>query len=499
MRLRDVARPLGEVVAHGDLDREITGVTDNSQRVPQGGLFVAVKGTQSDGHRYLGQAVSAGAGALVVELGCASSGTLDALGVPIIEVRDSRHALGVLASRFLGDPSQRLTLIGVTGTNGKTTTTYLCKSVLEAAGARVGLIGTVAYLIGSERMEATHTTPGAVELHGLFRRMVDAGSEAAVMEVSSHALALDRTAGCEFRTAVFTNLTQDHLDFHADMEDYFQAKVRLFAGLGPDGRAIVNLDDAYGTRIMEATRARVWTYAIDRPADLCAEDVRVSLEGVRFTAQTPSGAVALYSPLVGRHNVSNMLAAVGVGLEQGISLQTIAAGIAALTNVPGRFERVEAGQPFTVVVDYAHTEDALFRLLTTAEAVKAGRIITVFGCGGDRDRGKRPQMGRVSARYSDVVVVTSDNPRSEDPEAIIREIMPGVETGLREAGRGRSVVYADRRKAITEAIRMAQSGDLVLIAGKGHEDYQIIGKTKYPFDDRVVAREAIEARMKSLR
>jgi UDP-N-acetylmuramoyl-L-alanyl-D-glutamate--2,6-diaminopimelate ligase len=493
MRLRDLVRPLGEVVVHGDLDREITGLTDDSRRVSQGGLFVAVKGTQSDGHRYLSQAVSAGAGALVVEVGCVPAGTLDSLGVPVIEVRDSRHVLGVLASRLLGDPSHRLTMIGVTGTNGKTTTTYLCKSVLEAAGARVGLVGTVAYLIGSERIEATHTTPGAVELQGLFKKMADAASDAAVMEVSSHALALDRTAGCAFGTAVFTNLTQDHLDFHADMEDYFQAKLRLFAGLGPEGRAIVNLDDPYGARVAEATRARVWTYAVDRPADLRAGDVRISLEGLRFTAQTPAGAVALRSPLVGRHNVYNILAAVGVGLEQGIALPTIAAGIAALTNVPGRFERVEAGQSFTVVVDYAHTEDALFRLLTTAEAVKTGRIITVFGCGGDRDRGKRPKMGRVSAVYSDVVVVTSDNPRTEDPEAIIREVVPGVEAGLREAGRGRYFVHADRRAAIEEAVRIAQPGDLVLLAGKGHENYQIIGTNKHLFDDRVVAREAIEA------
>lgn len=496
MRLRDLVRPLGEVAVRGDLDREITGLTDDSRRVSPGGLFVAVKGAQADGHRYLNQALSAGAAALVVEAGHVPAGTLDALGVPVIEVRDSRHALGVLAGRFHGDPSQRLKMIGVTGTNGKTTITYLCKSVLEAAGAKVGLVGTVAYLIGNERIEATHTTPGAVELQGLFRRMVDAASDAAVMEVSSHALALDRTAGCEFRTAVFTNLTQDHLDFHADMDEYFQAKLRLFAGLAPEGRAIVNRDDPYGPRVAEATRARVWTYAVDRPADLRAEDVRVSLEGVRFTAQTPAGAVALRSPLVGRHNVYNILAAVGVGLEQGIALPTIAAGVAGLTSVPGRFERVEAGQPFTVVVDYAHTEDALFRLLTTAEAVKTGRIITVFGCGGDRDRGKRPKMGRVSAVYSDVVIVTSDNPRSENPEAIIREIVPGVQAGMREAGRGRYVIHVDRHEAIMEAVRTAQPGDLVLIAGKGHEHYQIIGKDRHPFDDRVVAREAIEALLK---
>ena len=277
------------------------------------------------------------------------------------------------------------------------------------------------------------------------------------------------------------------------MEDYFRAKLRLFTGLDSEGRVIVNGDDPYSGRIVQAMRAKVWTYAVEGPADLRAEDVQISLDGVRFTACTPVGSVALRSPLVGRHNVHNILAAVGVGLAQGVPLETIAAGVAALKTVPGRFERVDVGQPFTVIVDYAHTEDALYRLLTAAQTVRMGRIITVFGCGGDRDRGKRPKMGRVAACYSDIVVVTSDNPRTENPEAIIREILPGVEAGLQEAGRGRYLVHADRRAAIEAAVRLAKAGDLVLIAGKGHEDYQIIGKEKHPFDDRVVAREAIEA------
>src|SRR2546427_6042160 len=323
--------------------------------------------------------------------------------------------------------------------------------------------------------------------------MADAGMQAVVMEVSSHALALERTAGCQFGTAVCTNLTQGQLDFHADMEDYFRAKLRLFTAVASEARAIVNDDDPYGGRVVEATRAKVWTYAIDRPADLRAEDVQISLNGVRFTAHTPAGSVALQSPLVGRHNVHNILAAVGVGLAQGVPLEASAAGGAALKNVPGRVEQGDARQPFTVVVDYAHTEDALYRLLTTAQTVRTGRIITVFGCGGDRDRGKRPKMGRVAARYSDVVGVTSDNPRTEDPDAIIREILPGVEAGLREAGHGRYLVQADRREAIAEAIRLARPGDLVLIAGKGHEDYQIIVNDKQPFHYRMVAPDAIEA------
>ena len=493
MRLRECGDVLDGVTVRGSLDREITGLTDDSRRVSPGWLFVAVKGTQSDGHRFLAQAVAAGAGAIVVETGRVSGETLASIGIPVIQVGDSRRALGLLASRFYGDPSRRLKMIGVTGTNGKTTATYLCKAILEAAGVRAGLIGTVAYLFGEERVAATHTTPGPLELQGLLRRMADAGMQAVVMEVSSHALALDRTAGCQFGTAVFTNLTQDHLDFHADMEDYFRAKLRLFTALDSEAHAIVNGDDPHGGRVVEATQARVWTYAIDRPADLRAEDVQISLNGVRFTARGPGGSVALRSPLVGRHNVYNILAAVGVGLVQGVPLETSAAGVATLKTVPGRFEQVDAGQLFTVVVDYAHTEDALYRLLTTAQTVRTGRIITVFGCGGDRDRGKRPKMGRVAARYSDVVVVTSDNPRTEDPDAIIREILPGVEAGLREAGYGRYQVQADRREAIAEAMRLARPGDLVLIAGKGHEDYQIIGREKHPFDDRVVAREAIEA------
>ena len=494
MRLRELLNSLSEAAVRGNLDTELTGLTDDSRCVKPGSLFVAVRGAQSDGHRHLTQAVQSGAAAVVIEMGCVSADALGAITVPVVEVRNSRRFLGVLAGRIQGNPTRLLKMIGVTGTNGKTTTTYLCKAVLEAAGAKVGLVGTVAYLIATERITATHTTPGALELQGLFRKMVDAGLDTAVMEVSSHALALDRTAGCAFGTAVFTNLTQDHLDFHADMEEYFRAKLRLFTELGTAGRAIVNRDDPYGERIVSALHETpVWTFAIERTADLRAESVQVSLAGVRFTARTPVGSISLQSPLVGRHNVSNILAAVGVGLHHGIALPTIAAGIARLSSVPGRFERVEAGQPFTVVVDYAHTEDALFRLLTTAQAVKTGRVITVFGCGGDRDRGKRPKMGRVAARYSDVVVVTSDNPRTEDPAAIIREVEPGVKEEIREGSRARYVVHVDRRAAIEEAVREARPGDLVVIAGKGHEDYQIIGHDKHPFDDRLVARAAIEA------
>ena len=491
MTFAELIAPLEAAERYGDPNVEITGLTDDSRRVKPGSVFVAVKGGRVDGHAFVQEAVVAGASALVLQERLPAGPP-----IPMLRVLDSRRALGLLASRLQQDPSSRLRLIGVTGTNGKTTVTYLCQSVLQAAGRRVGVIGTVAYHIGSERLSAPHTTPGAVELQGLLARMVEAGLDSTVMEVSSHALALDRTAGCEFDVAVYTNLTQDHLDFHADMEDYFKAKLRLFTGLTPAGnksrpkRAIVNVDDARGHHVCGASRVPVWTYSIQKQSDIQAVDVRLSLAGTSFTAVTPSGRFSVESRLVGEHNVYNMLAAVGVGLHEQVPPNAIREGIRSVVNVPGRFERVEAGQGFTVVVDYAHTEDALDRLLATAQALKTGRIITVFGCGGDRDRGKRPRMGRVAAQRSDLVVLTSDNPRSEDPMAIIAE----VEAGLREAmdpARGRYRVVADRRQAIEVAVREAKPGDMVLIAGKGHEDYQILGATRVHFDDREVAREAI--------
>ena len=478
---------------YGNLDVEVTALTDDSRLVKPGSLFIAVKGEHVDGHAFINQAVAAGAAALAVQGRWPSS----APSVPGMSLRDSKSALGMLAARFHENPSSRLRMIGVTGTNGKTTVTYLCQAILEAGGRRVGLIGTVAYQIGSERLNASHTTPGAVELQHLLARMSEAGLETVVMEVSSHALALERTAGCEYDVAVFTNLTQDHLDFHSDLEDYFQAKLRLFKQMGPAGaksspkRAIINADDPYGVRVAAASRVPVWTYSLRQPADIRAEQVRLSLGGTAFAVHTPLGACQIESRLVGEHNVSNMLAAIGVGLHEGLSLEAIREGIRAVRNVPGRFERVEAGQDFTVIVDYAHTEDALVRLLAAAETLKTGRIITVFGCGGDRDRGKRPKMGRVATLRSDVVILTSDNPRTEDPMAILREVEVGVKEAL-EPGRVAYRIIPDRRLAIEAAIRGARRGDMVLIAGKGHEDYQIIGSTRIHFDDRQVAHRAVE-------
>jgi UDP-N-acetylmuramoyl-L-alanyl-D-glutamate--2,6-diaminopimelate ligase len=474
----------------GDWDVSVDAITDDSRAVSSHSLFVAVKGERVDGHDFIPAAVRGGMVALV------SQQPVEGVSVPFVRVEDSRKALGLLGSRFYEDPSSRIRMIGVTGTNGKTTTTYVCKTLLEALGHPVGMIGTVAYQVGERSMPATHTTPGSLELQQLLATIVAAGCRTAVMEVSSHALAQDRTSGCEYDVAVFSNLTQDHLDFHKTMEAYFQAKLRLFTGLksGVKGnkRAIVNIDDPYGHRIIEQCTAPVWTYALKTKADLCAESVRLSLQGTNFTAATPVGSFPIESHLVGEHNVYNLLAAIGVALHEGATPAQIREAVTTLSNVPGRFERLIAGQPFTVAVDYAHTEDALVRLLTAAQALKTGRIITVFGCGGDRDRGKRPKMGEAAVRYSDVVILTSDNPRTEDPISILEH----VETGVIEAMRQRPhVLYRkvpDRREAIETAVREAHRGDIVLIAGKGHEDYQIIGTKKVHFDDREVARNAIE-------
>ena len=474
----------------GTVSRPVHAITDDSRAVTDGSIFVAVKGERVDGHGFVEQAITAGALAVITQAPVASGS------VSFVRVADSRKALGLLGSRFHGDPSARLKMIGVTGTNGKTTTTYLCKALLEGIGRRVGLIGTVGYQIGQETLPAPHTTPGALDLQALLAKMLEGGLTAAVMEVSSHALALDRISGCEYDTAVFTNLTQDHLDFHHTMDEYFEAKLRLFTGLAggkkAGKRAIVNLDDPRGATIRAACPVPVWGYALKNQADLKAERVHLSLAGTTFTAATPAGSFTVDSRLVGEHNVYNLLGAIGVALHEGAMTDQIREATAHITNVPGRFERVSSGQDFTVVVDYAHTEDALLRLLTAAQALKTDRIITVFGCGGDRDRGKRPKMGRAAVECSDVVILTSDNPRTEDPMAILQEVEIGVRDALARRNHVQYRLVPDRREAIGAAIREARRGDMVLIAGKGHEDYQIIGTKKFHFDDREVAREAIQ-------
>ncbi|HLM10013.1 MAG TPA: UDP-N-acetylmuramoyl-L-alanyl-D-glutamate--2,6-diaminopimelate ligase [Thermoleophilaceae bacterium] len=463
---------LRDLLGNGAPEVEIAGLAYASHSVTPGALFFCVPGFRSDGHDFAANAVKRGAAALVCErpLG---------LGVPEVVVPDVRAAMGPVAARFYGDPTNELRVVGITGTNGKTTTAFLVRHMLEAAGRRCGLLGTVKRVVGGAEEEVERTTPEAIDLQATFRRMLDAGDRACAMEVSSHALELGRAAAIEFAARVFTNLTQDHLDFHPTMEDYFLAKRRLFDGPGP---ALVNVDDEYGRRIA-AELVDCQTFAIEREADYRAVDVEFDFTGARFTCLTPEGALEVESPLPGLFNVLNVLGALAAVRALGVRDPSLE----GFGRVPGRFEPVDEGQDFGVLVDYAHTPDSLENVLRAARDLTRGRLHVVFGAGGDRDRGKRPLMGAAATRLADHVLVTSDNPRSEPPEAIIDEIMAGAGPG---AARD-----PDRRRAIHAAIESAEPGDVVVIAGKGHEQGQEFegGRTE-PFDDLSVAREALLAR-----
>ena len=498
-------RPLMPGAAR-DLEVPCRGVAYDSRCVETGWVFVALRGLKTDGADFAHQAIEAGAAAVIAEhepgpAQCAGSAAFKTTArpeVPWIVVQDPRLALARLSAEFFGHPSRELSVVGITGTNGKTTTGYLVGSIFEAAGTRCGVLGTVTYRIGAQEFGATRTTPEAPELHGMMRQMVKAGCGACVMEVSSHALALRRADGVRFAAAVFTNLTRDHLDFHADMEGYFAAKRRLFEMLPADAPAAINTDDPRGAAIVELTRRPV-TYALNRTADVTPGSLSLSFEGLEFDARTPRGTVHVRSPLVGRPNVYNILAAVSITSTLGLPLEAIERGLSQLRGVPGRFERVSSPEDdVTVVVDYAHTDDALRNLLETARPLAARRLITVFGAGGDRDRAKRPLMGMVAARLSDVVVITSDNPRIEDPSRIIDEVNLGAQPEARQWG-SKVLTIVDRRDAILHAVGLAEPGDVVLVAGKGHEKYQEIEGESLPFDDVAVAREALEARRLRLR
>ena len=501
MTLQELIASLDSVLVKGDLQREVVSITEDSRKVKPGSVFVAIKGTHQDGHQFVRQAQTQGAVAVVEEEGCETFDSPQGeRSSALIRVKNSRKALGLLASRLYDTPSAHLQMVGVTGTNGKTTVTYLAKSLLEAQGHHVGLLGTVGYVFGTEHRVASHTTPASVELQEMLSAMVKAGMDVAVMEVSSHALALERVAGCEFDIVVFTNLTQDHLDFHRTLDEYFQAKLRLFTECvegkqkaGPK-RALINADDERAAFILQRCAIPTWTFGLHAQADIQAEAIHLSMGGTEFLVSSPLGRLTISSQLVGEHNVSNLLAAIGIGLEMGMTIPMIERAVQSVANVPGRFERIDEGQAFTVVVDYAHTEDALYRLLRAAQAIKQGRIITLFGCGGDRDAGKRPKMGQVAAQYSDLVIVTSDNPRTENPQTILTQIEQGIQF-LRPEERCPYQIILDRAEAIHAAVAEAKSGDLVLIAGKGHEDYQIVGTQKIHFDDREEARKAIHQQM----
>ena len=469
-------------VPPGARDLEITRLAYDNRSVGPGTLFFCVPGFTRDGHEFAPDAIAHGAVALVVER------PLN-LGVPEVQVPSVRTAMASAAAAFYGDPTEILQTVGVTGTNGKTTTAFLVHALLEADGRQTGLLGTVKSIIGGSERAVERTTPEAIELQRTFREMLDAGDRACSMEVSSHALELHRADGIHFAAAIFTNLTQDHLDFHGTMDEYFQAKRRLFADARPR-QTILNVDDVYGARLASEL-SHAATFAVDRDATYRARDLTTDLTGSRFTVDGPDGEVELRSPLPGRFNVYNVLGALAAARALGVPLDTALAAIETAGHVPGRFQPVDAGQEFAVLVDYAHTPDSLENVLRAARGLLAdaspgqsGRVHVVFGCGGDRDRGKRPLMGKIAARLADRVIVTSDNPRSEDPEAIISEILAGAGAGVEHD--------ADRRQAINTAIGGARAGDVVVIAGKGHEQGQEFeGGRKIPFDDVTVAREAL--------
>ncbi|TMK99551.1 MAG: UDP-N-acetylmuramoyl-L-alanyl-D-glutamate--2,6-diaminopimelate ligase [Actinobacteria bacterium] len=524
MRLDELLADLDSaapVTPHAGSDAvEIAGLAYDSRSVRAGELFFCVKGFQSDGHDHAADAVRAGAAALIVErpLG---------LGVPEVLVPSARAAMGPIAARFYGDPSRELRVVGVTGTNGKTTTAYLVRALLEAAGEQCGLLGTVKSIIGGVEEAVVRTTPEAIDLQADLRAMLDGGDRACAMEVSSHALELGRVDGLRYRAAIFTNVSRDHLDFHNTMEDYFLAKRRLFLPSAPNGEraeggqpdvSVINVGDAYGQRLAtEVPGAR--TFALEFQADYSAWELRCDMSGCSFELRTPAGARRVSSPMRGRFNVANALGALAAAHLLGGDLEVLVGGLEEGVRVPGRFEPVDEGQDFAVLVDYAHTPDSLENVLRAArELVGAdeqarGRVTCVFGAGGDRDRGKRPVMGEVARRYADVLLVTSDNPRSEDPEQIISEIMAGVRrveqgpppddparpSGPHAAGGGARAEPArfivDRRAAIADAVCNSASGDVLVIAGKGHEQGQeLAGGRKVPFDDVTVAREALRER-----
>ena len=480
------------IPADAALDVPCTGVAYDSRKVTRGSVFVALPGQKADGALFAPQAVAAGAVAVVSERPGAE------VAAPWIVVSDARLALAHLAAEFFGHPSRLMKVVGITGTNGKTTTSYLIQAIFEAAGTSCGLMGTVTYRIGDREITATRTTPEAPEVQGFMRDMVDAGCDACVMEVSSHALAMRRVDGIHFAAGVFTNLTRDHLDFHQDMESYFAAKRRLFEMLPADAPGVVNVDDPRSGSLVEIA-GRPVTYAIGRDADVTPGPLAFGLEGLAFDVRLPQGVAHVKSKLVGKPNVYNILAAAGTTAALGVPIKAIEQGLETLAGVPGRFEVASSPiDDITVIVDYAHTDDALRNLLETARPLAARRLITLFGAGGDRDRTKRPLMGMVAARLSDVVVITSDNPRSEDPARIIEEVKRGAEPEARQ-GKADVVTMIDRRDAILHAVDLASAGDVVLIAGKGHEKYQEIGGRTTPFDDVAVAREALEARREKSR
>ncbi len=493
MKLNELLVSLPVYRIDGDQEIEISSITSDSRKVTSGSLFVALVGHNVDGHRFCSQAIERGAAAIVVESGREISRVND---VALIEVSDSRRTLAILADAFYGHPSHLLKVIGVTGTNGKTTTTHLIRSILEDQGYKSGLIGTISTVIGDEVIESKNTTPESIDLQQTLARMVSAKCQYAIMEVSSHALYQGRVRGAEYASTIFTNLTQDHLDYHRTMQEYRHAKGLLFAQMGNsygarNRPAILNADDTVAVEYARITAAPVITYGIEQKADVRASNLVVSDRGITFWLDTWKGSAKVLLQLTGRFNVYNSLAAIATALVEGIELSSIITSLGKVTGVDGRLQRVDGGQSYTILVDYAHTPDSLENALTTIRQFAKGRVISIVGCGGDRDRGKRPQMARIATKWSDFTIFTSDNPRHEDPVAILADMVAGL-TAAEQSFINYEVVI-DRKVAIYRGIENAKPNDIVLIAGKGHETYQDFGDHVIHFDDREIALEAIRS------
>jgi UDP-N-acetylmuramoyl-L-alanyl-D-glutamate--2,6-diaminopimelate ligase len=488
MKLRDLLQGTEAKIPPAAQDMEIRQVACDSRKVQLRALFFALHGAQADGNAFIRDAVSRGAAAIASE---EAPPAFIPSSVAWIQVREARKALAVTAANFFGHPAEALQLVAVTGTNGKTTTTSLVDAIVKASGAKTGLFGTIAYHTPLGEYPAPNTTPESVDLQGFLAEIRDAGGRFAVLEASSHSLAMDRLWGCHFAAAVFTNLTREHMDYHKTFEDYFTAKKKLFEGTGAGAPevAVINTDDEYGKRLTGLAKKTV-TYGLESDAEITTKKFQLTFNGLAFTVQTPKGKVQVASPLVGRINVYNILAAIGAAQALGFSTESIETGIRNLESVSGRFQRIDLGQPYFVVVDYAHTDDALENLIRTARELNPkGRIITLFGCGGGKDRTKRPVMGEVTGRLSDLTILSSDNPRSEDPLKIITDIIVGLQKTS-----GKYLIEPDREKAIGVAMDEARGGDIVLLAGKGHENYQILADRTLEFDDRNVARQALRER-----
>ncbi|MDP2940745.1 MAG: UDP-N-acetylmuramoyl-L-alanyl-D-glutamate--2,6-diaminopimelate ligase [Candidatus Omnitrophota bacterium] len=499
MRINELIRQSGIVKAALKLeDFAVAGLSCNSKAVRDGFVFVAVKGAAKDGHEFIREAIENGARVVIAQSGVRGQGTApDCIGtigvpltaggdrVPVIRVKDTRQTLGKLAACLYGNPAKQVKAVGVTGTNGKTTVTYLIEAILQEAGRPCGVIGTINYRFQDSVLPSTNTTPGPLELQSMLAGMLKSGIQYCVMEVSSHALDQQRTAGMEFCSAVFTNLAQDHLDYHKKISDYFLAKAKLFSGLRRDAVAVLNSDDKFYPELRKLTQAKIFSYGIKKDARFRAKEIRFSASGTEFTLSGGERSVRLKSGLIGRHNVYNILAAAAWALAEGIGPLAIKSAVEKLVFVSGRLERINPGGNFAVFVDYAHTEDALKNILISLRQISDGRIIVVFGCGGDRDKSKRPKMGRVVSRLADYAIITNDNPRGEEPIDIIRDIERGMI-------RDNYYVIPDRAEAIRKSLSIARRGDIVLVAGKGHESYQIVKDKSFLFDDREVARECLK-------